>query len=93
MRYMVEENFILVVGTIWMPATTASTRYELSRYDLDNIGEFTRENVERWLSTHSGDFQHVQDFYATAGDVEIPWATEEGEIAYADTVWQPEDAA
>ena len=82
MRQVITYNFIDVVGTIWLPPVTASYRYTLSLYDLENIGEFTRENVEAWLATHAGDFQSVQDFYATAGDVQIPWATEEGEIAY-----------
>ena len=86
MRYMVEKNFVDVVGRIWMPAITASMRYPLSGYDLENIGEFTRENVAQWVGTHAGDFQSVQDFYATAGDQEIPWASEEGELAYLDTL-------
>ena len=83
---LVREDYILVVGRIWMPAITCSLRINLSQYDLDNIGKFTRENVEQWLSTHSGDFQSVQDFYATAGRKHIPWATEEGEMAYMETI-------
>jgi hypothetical protein len=32
------------------------TKYKCD-YDLENIGEFTRENIERWLCTHAGDSQ------------------------------------
>lgn len=84
MRYIVERNFVQVVGPIWLPNVTAATEYKLDAFDLENIGDFTRENVEQWLCTHAGDFRHVEDFYATAGDIEIPWATEEGELAYQD---------
>jgi hypothetical protein len=81
----IERNFVLVVGRIWQPGVgPCAVQYDLSRYDLENIGEFNRENVSAWLDTHAGDFQHVQDFYATAGDAEIPWATEDGETAYAE---------
>ena len=102
-RYMVERNYVDVVGTIWMPATTASLRIPLRKYDLENIianritgdvpvtdinlaERFTRESVERWLGCNSGDFQSVEDFYATAGGVEIPWASEDGEMAYYNTL-------
>jgi len=84
MRYMVERNFVRVVGTIWMPPITAAYEYPLTNYDIENIGEFTRDNVERWMRSHTGDFQFITDFYATVGDAEIPWATEEGELTYSD---------
>lgn len=85
MKFTIERNWVEVVGTIWMPAVTCGQRIDLSRYDMDNIGEPTRENVEQWLSTHTGDFQSIQDFHAIIGEVEIPWATEEGELAYCDS--------
>lgn len=88
MRYMVERNFIRVVGKIWMPFVTCAMEYPLSAYDIENIGEFTRENVEQWTATHCGDFQSITDFYATVGDQEIPWATEEGEMTYSDCMFQ-----
>jgi hypothetical protein len=54
----------------------------------DDDGEITRESVESWVDTHSGDFQEVIDFEASleSGDdtIDIPWATEEGELAYLD---------
>ncbi len=87
-RYMVERNYVRVVGKIWMPAITCAMEYPLSKYDVDNIGEFTRDNVGQWLCTHAGDFQSIQDFMASVGDKDIPWATEEGEYAYLDCVFQ-----
>ncbi|KKK96390.1 hypothetical protein LCGC14_2663190, partial [marine sediment metagenome] len=59
----------------------------LSPYDVENIGEFTRENVEGWLHKNAGDFQSIEDFFATVGDKEIPWAKEENEFAYSDAVY------
>jgi hypothetical protein len=86
MRYMVERNFVRVVGKIWLPPVTAAMEYPLRKYDLETIGEFTRENVERWLCTHAGDFSSIIDFYATSGDIEIPWGTEDGELIWEDCV-------
>ena len=76
--------YVEVIGTIWMPATTAAYRYDLRDYDLENIGRFTRANVEQWLSTNSGDFQNVTDFRAVCGKHEIPWKDEESEFTYND---------
>lgn len=86
----VRRAYVEVVGAIWMPTTTAATRYELSGYDLENIGEFTRENVDKWLSTHAGDFQSIQDFHAVCGEAEIPWADEESELTFADCMYPEE---
>lgn len=82
MRYIVERNFVRVLGTIWLVPIRAAMEYPLSRYDAENIGEFTRENVARWLLTHAGDFQHVEDFWATLGDAVIEWANPESEGIY-----------
>jgi hypothetical protein len=90
MKFTIERNWIDVVGKIWMPAVTCSQRIDLRAYDLENIGEPTRENVDAWLATHTGDFQSITDFHAIIGEVEIPWATEEGELAWFDC--QPECA-
>jgi hypothetical protein len=78
--------YVLILGDIWMPSTTASLHKNLSDYDLINIGEFTRENVEQWLTSNSGDFQSVTDFYAVCGETEIPWSSEDNECAYLDTL-------
>ena len=91
MRYMVERNFVRVWGHIWMPNTLAAYEYTLSPYDVENIGEFTRENVEGWLHKNAGDFQSIEDFFATVGDKEIPWEKEENEFAYFDAVYGEEE--
>jgi hypothetical protein len=59
-------------------------RYDLNNYDMDNIGEPTRENVDAWLSTHSGDFQSITDFHAVVGETEIDWADAENECVFND---------
>jgi hypothetical protein len=82
--------YVDVVGPIWMPPIKAASTYQLSDYDLDNIGEFTRENIERWLCTHAGDFQYVTDFHAVCGTTEIPWATEDSECTFSDCMY-PQD--
>lgn len=90
MRYIVERNFVLILGYIWMPNCMATMERTLSTYDIENIGEFTRENVEQWLACNAGDFQQVVDFYATVGDKEIPWANEDNEMAYNDLTFPDE---
>ncbi len=87
MYMTIERNFVQVVGVIWMPSTTAAMEYKLSKYDLENIGEFTRENVEKWLDKRAGDFQSITDFYATYKDKEIQWADEENEFIYSDCMF------
>ena len=92
MRYMVERNFVEVLGGIWMPyGAKATMEYKLSPYDIVNIGEFTRENVESWLDKNAGDFSSIIDFYATIGDKEISWASEENEFIYQDIVFSAEE--
>jgi hypothetical protein len=96
MRYTVRKSFIDVVGKIWMPAVTCSLRINLRAYDIENIrgrvsdNQITREDVESWLMTHSGDFQSVEDFSASIEDgdqtLDFPFATEAGELAYMDTM-------
>ena len=91
MRYLVEKNFVQVIGTIWMPAATCAMEYPLSARDIANIGRFTRANVETWLSANSGDFQSIQDFRATIGDEWIEWGREESEFTYNDCMFPEED--
>jgi hypothetical protein len=86
----VRRAYVDVVGPIWMPAVQAATTYNLSDYDLENIGEFNHDNVERWLCTHAGDFQYVADFHAVCGTTEILWANEESELLFSDCMF-PQD--
>ena len=85
--------YVIILGKIWMPpGLVASLRKDLSDYDLNNIGEeFTRENVEEWLTANAGDFQEVIDFSAVCGETEIPWSSEENESKYYDTISDPEE--
>lgn len=92
MKYTVRKSIIQVVGVIWMPAATCALPMTLCPYDVENCrdddGKITRESVELWLCTHAGDFQSITDFSASIEDgettVEIPFATEDGEMAWCD---------
>ncbi len=84
-HYMVTINEIQVIGDIWQPgAGTCAMTYSLRSYDLENIGELTRDNVDRWLTCNSGDFQSIEDFRADIGDWESPWESEESEYTFFD---------
>jgi len=87
----VRHAVVHVIGKIWMPMVTAAYDYSLSDYDLENIGQFTRANVERWLGTHAGDFQSIEDFQAECGRKTIPWKSEESEVTYIDLRFPSED--
>lgn len=94
MKFTVERNWIEMVGPIWMPATTAAMRKDLSDYDIRNITEIardlfdseviTRDAIEHWLSLNSGDFSGIDDFYAVIGETEFPWGDEESVCTYLD---------
>src|SRR5215471_16421666 len=66
----------------------AVDRHELTDSELQEIGEFTRENVLRWLKAWlredcNGFFWGAlnyfedDDFHAVCGDTDIPWANED----------------
>ena len=88
--YTVTTHDVHVVGKGWYGQTMVYT-YKLSSYDLENLGELTRDNVQRWLDTHSGDFQRVDDFWASLGEWESDWATEEGELTWNDCMFGEEE--
>jgi hypothetical protein len=64
-------------------------RFELQRFELWLIGEFTRENISRWLdsggplgwSFEMGVYGWT-DFHAVCGEIDVPWASEEAKNAY-----------
>ncbi len=85
--YTVTVREINVIGTIWMPAVTAATTIKLSSYDVENIGELNRENVEDWLNCHSGDFQSIQDFRADIADFQSDWQSEDSECIFIDCMF------
>jgi hypothetical protein len=76
----VRRAYVQVIGYIWMPShVECSYTFQLSDSDLKNIGDFTRDNVEEWLSSHSGDFRSISDFCAVCGSEELNWAKEDSE--------------
>lgn len=90
--YTVDINQIQVIGYIWMPNNVVRAyKYTLEPYDMDNIGEPTRENVEAWLAMNAGDFSNILDFYAEVGETLIPWSSEESELTYQDCIYPSED--
>lgn len=102
MKFVVERNWIEIIGPIWWPSgATCAQRIDLSAYDVGNIediarerfgsDEVTREAVEYWLCTHAGDFQHVADFYAVVGEKEFNWKKDGSEFAYIDCMFRMED--
>lgn len=83
--------YVEYIGEIWQPGVGACAQHQtLTDYDLGNLGELTRENVEHWLTLNAGDFQAIIDFSATVGDVVIPWSDEESEWVYLRCMY-PED--
>ncbi len=93
--------YIKMIGQIWMPATVAAMRRDLSAYDIANIQgyaehltgdtQLTREAVEHWLALNSGDFQGVDDFNAVIGAAEFPWLNDESECTFLDCMFPSED--
>ena len=78
MKFVVEKNWINVLGRIWMPYGLLSTMtIDLDDRKIRQIGEPTRENVENWLNINAGDFSSIIDFQAVIGEVEINWDKEE----------------
>jgi len=75
-------SYVEVLGRIWRPPIKVGQTYELSDYDLENVGEFTREAFAHWLATHAGDFEQVIDFHVGVGNSEIPWHSEDNESEF-----------
>jgi ABC-type Zn uptake system ZnuABC Zn-binding protein ZnuA len=89
-------NQIDVIGKLWMGGTAAYS-YEPTASDVENMrdedGLITREGVEAWLDTHSGDFQSVTDFSVDFGASEFVsiWATEESEMTFNGAMFGEEE--
>jgi len=72
------------IGNSW-----CSWRHDLSDSDLRNIGEFTTENILKWLKTSKQPFDHfghdplrdssltLIEFHAVCGDKDLHWETTE----------------
>lgn len=99
MKITIRKSLVRVIGRIWMPAGICAMEYQLNAYQVENAkddqGRITRESLDRWLSTNSGDFQSVTDFWASieVGDqtVEIPWANEDSECEFSDCTCPAQD--
>jgi len=95
--YTVHKSYIQVIGPIWMPPVVCAMQYDLGEYEVGNIQAFTRSGIEHYLSTHSGDFQCIDDFYADIydpvdkRDYEIPWNDPESDIIFNDCMYPMED--
>ena len=76
--YTVTVNRIYAIGWLWMGGK-AYMPYDLTKSDVENIGELTRENIAKWLDSHSGDFQGIVDFQADIGDFFSDWANDDSE--------------
>lgn len=95
-RYTISHSYVTVLGKLWMPMCDASMCIRLSEYDIEDIraedddGRITRDGIEQWLTSHSGDFSSVTDFCASIEDgeqtLDFPWADDESECAYLDTL-------
>jgi hypothetical protein len=98
MKYLFRKSYVDVIGEIWMPAGTCAMRYPLSAHDIENIrdddGAITRESIEQWLTSNSGDFQHVADFSASIevgeNTLDFAWKNEDSEFTYNDCMYPAE---
>ena len=100
MKYLVRKSFVNIIGHIWQPGIgVCAMSYPVSLYDIEHLryedGAITRDSIEDWLTTHSGDFRQVTDFSASIEDgeatIDIPWRDEESEFTYSDCMYPSED--
>jgi hypothetical protein len=94
MRRLIVQSVIQVIGGIWMPyGARAAMEYKIRIEDLNkDDDESWRDAVERWTTTHCGDFSSVDDFYAEleldTGTVKIPWSKgEDSELAFSECMF------
>ena len=89
MSYMtITINRIDVIGYIWMPNNViCAMSRDLTAYDIENIGELTRDNIRLWIDKNFGDFSQVTDFRADIGDFLSEWEHEESDFTYDDCMF------
>lgn len=88
------KSYVEVLGRIWMPAVMAAQHINLRQYDIDNMrdddGKITRDSLEDWLGSNTGDLQSIYDFSATIKDgesvIQIDWENEENAFEFFDLV-------
>ena len=78
--YTVRTRDVWVIGHLWMGGLASM------HYCLPTGVAATREAIQEWLDTHSGDFQRLIDFSASIEETEIPWAQESSLDTYLDTI-------
>ena len=96
MQYLTTKNIIQVIGKIWMPNSTCAMEYTLNKSDLEQYGidlqNPTKESIERWISTNTGDFSSIEDFRADIGaNKVIDWTNPESEYIFSDCMNPLED--
>ena len=96
MRYVVTKQLVQYVGRIWMPAVVCAQEKDLTAHDMSNLGDpRNRDDVERWLLLHSGDFQSIDDFRADfevdGENVVHEWKHEESEWTFSDCMYPSDD--
>ena len=101
MRYMVRTSVVHVIGRIWMPSTTAAMTYTLDSHDVENAtdddGKITRDSLQGWLDTHTGDFAEITDWSASiepsddSDTVDFDWTDEESEMIFGDCMMGDDD--
>lgn len=97
---MAMANYVEMIGITW-ESHSAGMHKDLSDSDIENIHgyaeqltgdtQITREAVAHWLSLNSGDFQGVDDFYASIGALDIPWEDEASEGVFNSCMYADED--
>lgn len=99
MKHTVIKSYVMVFGKAWMPQCPMAQEIKVSQSRIDDLrgddGLITRESVELWLTTHTGDFSSVDDFYADIeapeGNVIIEWESEDIELMFSDLMHGEDD--
>ena len=103
MRYLVVKSEIRVIGRIWQPGIgLCAMSYNPRADDLRDVdivpateGPITRDSVQSWIDTHSGDFSEIVDWSAEIEDgdetITFDWQDEDNEMAYFDAMYGNEE--
>ena len=78
--YTVRTRDVFVLGKGWYGQAMAYP------YTLPKGIPATRDAIQDWLGSNSGDFQFITDFAASIEETEIPWAKEENDFLYNDMI-------
>jgi|HubBroStandDraft_5_1064220.scaffolds.fasta_scaffold216404_3 hypothetical protein len=79
----VREAYINLIGIKKVPPVKLGDRLVLSDDDIQQIGEFTRESVQRFLlEKEKEQYQSILDFAAVCGDIVVNWLQEDSETFF-----------